>query len=253
MMNSLKRKMNNYDYLNIYLMKLDSLQKHGLMIEELYLSIYVKYNECTVQKDFKELLNDKLMRKIYIDNEWNYSLPINTKFKFITENEEEYYKELYVYREELYIKKFNYSDYTYPYNYDESIANDFLRFKLNYIYQCNNLNLLDKPKYVKNNNFGMNWYSRKWFYSYDFDISKYTKFEEPHVDLCNMVSNPECMLKYIRNIDNDYNDRTKHKLWNWKIMDDKKEGFHLIMKIRKQQKKTRLSTYLWREVYSYIF
>ncbi len=225
------------DYLKIYFNKVKVSQNFYNLIEDYNLHFYHKYNEWSIQKNnfIKSILLNEETKKIYFDNEWNYSLPINYEHLFMNENEKEYYKNNYIIRQNIIIN-FNNScgSNLYPFNYPEIVANDYLKYKLNDIYQCytmEQLNSIQFKYYIET--------YKKWLYTFDKQFAK-------SLD----VLNPDNMEKYMLNREKEYNKKIREKLWSWKLMDDNFNNLVLLMKMKR--KRTKLPTKIWMVICTYL-
>lgn len=256
---NLSVKMMNKNYLKVYLIKLKSNQLNEIVIEQLFLSMYNKYNEWVGPKNnIKDLLKHKEVSRMYIDNEWNYSLPINYEYPVMNENEKEYYKDLYKCIEYIHFDfihfdnhfDYNHFDYNinyYPHNFPEMVANDFLKYKLEQIYQTNSLYKLTKSNEIINIPNRV----KKWLYSYDINISKSDIDTEPHLHLYKLIKEPLKLLNYIKTVDENYNKRITQQLWSWKITEDERKKLVWFMKTLR--KKYKFMTSVWLNIHSYLF
>lgn len=239
----------NMKIFEIYLNKLKQSQLYASLLDELIYRVYYIYDEYKV-KSIDELILYEETKNAYIDNEWNYSLPINYTHKFMNENEKEYYKNTYVYRKYMYYERASYGNMKhrfqdFPHHYPEFIAIEFLKNKLNHLYQ----NYKNKRQFINNNHFCN--IIKKWLYSYDADNLKHDIIHIPNITLVGLLDYPLLILEYYQTIEDDYNQRTKKKLCNWKLIDDTKKRFNWLIKVTR--KKHKLSTYIWQDIYYYLF
>ncbi len=220
------------EYLKIYLNKVKVSQNFSKLLEDYDLHIYHTCDEWIVQKNnfIKSVVLNKETKKMYFDNEWNYSLPINYEHSFMNENEKEYYKNNYIIRQNIEFNYYNGSK-LYPFNYPEIVANDYLMYKLNILYQ-------NFTKYSIRFEYNTEMY-KKWFYTFDTDFAKSLN-----------LLNPVMIEKYMIQREKDYNNKIKKKLWSWKLMDDNFNNLVLLMKMKR--KTTKLPTKLWIDICSYL-
>lgn len=225
--------MQKTDYLKLYLSKIQKSQHHYLVMEQMDLKVCNKSIQIYVSKNnMNELINHPESQRHYLDYEWYYELPINHKFCFMTSNEAEYYRDIYIYKSYIYFHYYyhNENGNIYP----SSVKFDYFTISLNQIYSSKAIYDLYKLKKV---------------YSYP---DKWVKAYNPNYPCNNSnVRKPEQMYEYFKRLEKDYNDQVKDKLWKWKLMDDKKTKFKMIMKATRKQRK--LNTYTWQHIYTYLF
>jgi hypothetical protein len=223
--------------LYVYLIKLKQLQYFQYVLEQLSFNIYYKSNNWSVKKDkMIDFLLDKEMKEIFFEKEWNYKLPENHKYNFMKLNNADYYKDIYTYYENI-IFRFKICN---KYDFPENVKIDYFTFSLNELYS-HPLKSYMKFYIVDN--------MEHWINSYhlvnNLDMCiNYRKYIEK-------IHNSEQMYQYFRNIEINYNQTVKNKLWKWKKMDDIKQKFKWMMKLIRT--KHKIVAYDWIHIYKYLF
>lgn len=224
---------------SIYFMKLKQSQNYSLVIEQFDYNVFYKSNNWSVKKNrMMDFMLDQDMKEIYLDNEWNYELPINHKYDFMKLNDAEYYKDIYTYYEN---SVFGFKSF-HKYDFPENVKIDYFTFSLNELY-ANSLNPYNIRFYmVGNPEFWIN--SFHLVNSLDMHHGNYKEF-------ITKIHNPDEMYQYFRMVEKKHNEKIKSELWKWKKMEDTKQKFKWLMKsIRTKHK---INNHVWMQMYSYVF
>jgi hypothetical protein len=223
---------------SLYLIKLKQLQNHHIVLEQMSISLYYKANNWSVKRDkITDFTLDKDTKEVFFEKEWNYKLPENYKYNFMKLNDFEYYKDMYIYYENMIYRFKQCNKYDFP----ENVKIDYFTFSLYEIYSYQ-LDAYNMKHYIVGN-------TEHWINSYRLVDSldrggNYRTF-------ITKIHKPEQMYQYFRNIENTHNEKVKNEIWNWKKTEDTKRKFIWMMKLIR--KKHKIIAYNWMNIHTYLF